>query len=55
LEDLGLPSAAATNGTVDAPDLRLTADGFQVTVRAPMTDGSMPRWHIREDARVWKE
>jgi hypothetical protein len=33
----------------------LTTTGFQASVVSRTNDGSTQRWHIREDARVWKE
>jgi hypothetical protein len=52
--DLAL-SADIARGLVQAPTLRLTAEGFEATAEIKLTEGRLQRWHIRQDARVWPD
>lgn len=37
------------------PMLRATENGFQATAGIKLANGSIQRWHIRQDAKVWTE
>lgn len=37
------------------PMLRAAENGFQVTAGIKLANGSIQRWHIRQDAKVWTE
>lgn len=54
LDELGLPPDYAT-GLPQPPALKLTPDGFEATATVARPDGDPETWHIRQDARVWRE
>jgi hypothetical protein len=54
LEELGL-AAMPTQGMAGRPGLKLTKDGFEATAELQLPSGHLERWHIREDALVWRE
>jgi len=35
--------------------LQSAKDGFEATAEVKLLDGRIERWHIRQDARVWRE
>src|SRR5262249_9649192 len=54
LNELGLPATLGSR-LAEPPTLALTADGFTATTAIKRPNGVVQRWHIRQDARVWKE
>ena len=42
-------------GVARTPSLQPTSDGFVVTTAIDLGDGQLELWHIREDAKVWRE
>jgi hypothetical protein len=52
LGDLSLNAAAKSPAL---PSLKITPDGFEVTVAVQLTNGKTQRCHIRQDARVWSD
>ena len=52
--ELRLPARAAPD-VAQAPSIRLTPEGFSATVALKPKDGPVQLWHIRQDARVWKD
>jgi hypothetical protein len=53
LSALGLPHLAGASNR--APRIEVTTSGFEVTLDTPGPDGVMQHWHIRQDARVWRD
>jgi hypothetical protein len=53
-DELGLSSDIGP-GLVGTPSVRLTSAGFEAAVEVRPPGGTIERWHIRQDARVWKE
>jgi hypothetical protein len=54
LEELGL-AAMPAQGLARLPGLKLTKHGFKATAEIPLASGRLERWHIREDALVWRK
>jgi len=47
--------ATLSRSLTKAPTLQMAKDGFEATAEIKLPDGRIERWHIRQDARVWKE
>jgi hypothetical protein len=53
LSALGLRHLAGVGNR--APRLEVTTSGFEATLEAPGSDGATQHWHIRQDARLWRD
>ncbi len=40
---------------VDRPLIEATSQGYTATVSIRLPDGSVERWHIRQDSRIWSD
>jgi hypothetical protein len=54
LEDLGL-AGMSIQGLTRLPALKLTKDGYEATAETQLPKGRSERWHIRQDALVWRK
>ncbi len=54
LEELGL-SGRTEEGWAAPPKMDVGESGFEVSVPINRPDGTMQRWHIRQDSRVWAD
>lgn len=54
LKELGW-SADPGAGQARPPSLQTTRDGFEATADVGLPGGRVEHWHIRQDARVWKD
>ncbi len=53
LKELELVDSA--NPQLSSPELRGSAGGFEASVQLKPAGGAVERWHIRQDARIWRE
>ncbi len=52
---LGELDLTTPDGFAFAPLIEASSQGFTVTVGILLPDGSIERWHIRQDSRIWSD
>ncbi len=54
-KSLGELDLSVNPKAINPAEMKLTPDGFEVTVEVRLSRKKTQRWHIREDARVWPD